>query len=252
MNGDAADGGNGGDVQVHGGKAAGRSVRDDGGDNIQGGDSDVGQCRSIVLQSGSSTQRATSSIDIVISNSGECDPIQKTGEAVKDGITIGVGAGDTGNGGALMLKAGDTRANCKVGNIVTIAGGTGSSTHTMDRGDGGHQAKGPDSCTNSGNVELTGGVAFAGTHIHTLLILCTRVLILYSYTMYSYCTHTESYPYSTHTEYSCCTHTVYSYSTHTLYSYSVLILCTHTVYSYPDTLEMQRAGNVTSFLLPKW
>jgi hypothetical protein len=94
--------------------------------------------------------------------SGESDSIQKTGKTFK-GATIGVGAGDTGNGGALMLKAGDTRANCKVGGIVTIAGGAGLSTHTTDDGDGGHEAKGSDSCHNGGNVELTGGVAFTGT-----------------------------------------------------------------------------------------
>jgi hypothetical protein len=127
----------------------------------------------------------------MISNSGECDLIQKTGEAVKGVITIRVGAGDTGNGGALMLKAGDTRADCKVGNIVTIAGGTGSSTHTMDRGDGGHQAKGPDSCTNGGNVVLTGGVAFAGTHIsinstHTVYPGTHTVLIYYVLILHSY------------------------------------------------------------------
>jgi hypothetical protein len=252
MNDDAADDGNGGDVQVHSGKTAGRSVCNDGGNNIQGGDSDVGQGGSIVLQSGSSTQRATSSIDIMISNSGECDPIQKTGEAVKDGITIGVGAGDTGNGGALMLKAGDTRANCKVGSIVTIAGGTGSSTYTMDRGDGGQQAKGPDSCTNGGNVELTGGVAFAGTHIHKLYSYCVPG---YSYCTHILCTHTALILnhihtlliLSTHVVLILCTRTLLILCTPTLYSY-----CTHTAYSYPDTLEMQRAGNVTSFLLPKW
>ena len=49
-----------------------------------------------------------------------------------------VGTGDKGDGGDVLVTAGETTARKQTGGAVRLFAGTGSSPHFADGGDGGH------------------------------------------------------------------------------------------------------------------
>ena len=78
-----------------------------------------------------------------------------------------VGVGNKGNGGAILLTAGETTAGPASGGQIDIVGGLGSNTDA-DGGKGGHvrmtggEARGTGITDNGGNVEHIGGMAKSG------------------------------------------------------------------------------------------
>ena len=83
-------------------------------------------------------------------------------------INIEVGTGNKGDGGNVLTSGGESTAPGGTGGNITIIGGLGSSTQQAGGGKGGGiymqggEARGQHHFDNGGNIEYTGGLAYAG------------------------------------------------------------------------------------------
>lgn len=179
---DQANGGDGGAVTIEAGYSHGLSYKSDAGGalTLRAGGSALGNGGAAVLTSGLSERGSSGSISVSSaasgthgvsgaaqlatgsSQSGASGAISlvtgNSRESHGGEIVIQVGEGTNRDGGDVSIDAGRTTGQGRLGGSIYLTGGEGSSTHSIDGGDGGHillvggQAKGGGSDDHGGEL----------------------------------------------------------------------------------------------------